>query len=55
MTEVVHLRCDRCELDTINDDLSPPKGWARVMIDLCFMHFCPTCWQKMLALTKVEQ
>lgn len=54
MTEVIHLRCDRCDVDAVNSHLHQPKGWARVSIDLHMLHFCPTCWRDMLALAKVE-
>lgn len=55
MTEVVHLRCDRCEVDVISDAMTAPKGWARIMVDLHLLHYCPVCWQKMLTPAKEAQ
>ena len=45
MTEVFHLRCDRCGKEEPGDDLHQPKGWARVAVDLKHYHYCPECWQ----------
>ena len=41
MTEVFHLRCDRCGKEEPGDDLHQPKGWARVAVDLKTLPLLP--------------
>jgi hypothetical protein len=47
MTEIVHLKCDRCGAEEADADACPAKGWAYVSAELHRFHFCPECWRKM--------
>ena len=48
MTELRHLRCDRCDVDVIADDRMQEREWARCMIGLEKIDFCPACWRTIL-------
>lgn len=49
MTEIRHLRCDRCDVDLVVDSRhirsDAERGWAHCMIGLERLDFCPTCWR----------
>jgi hypothetical protein len=57
MTEVSHLRCDRCDRDVITDlfDKDRERGWAHCRIELMHFDFCPSCWKAILELANVEK
>jgi len=59
MTEMRHLRCDRCDDDiVIRSDrvlADSERGWVYVMGGgLERYDFCPNCWREMLELAKVQ-
>ena len=55
MTEVKHLRCDRCNDDILIVSGKTPtiaeRGWVQVWrsADLSRLDFCPNCWSLILA------
>jgi hypothetical protein len=50
MTEITHLRCDRCSRDVAfdNQSLRREKGWVRCRVDLDGIDFCPACWKAIM-------
>lgn len=57
MSEISHLRCDRCDLDIIVDQRSlmserASRDWARCMVGFDNYDFCPSCWHAMLTFAK---
>lgn len=53
MAEIIHLCCDRCGLDVIDDSrFGYAKGWANCHADLVRFNFCPACWQAILEFIK---
>lgn len=53
MSEIRHLRCDRCDVDIIIDPRSfdekaTGRDWARCMVALDSYDFCPNCWRDIL-------
>jgi hypothetical protein len=56
MTQIIHLRCDRCGKDAAHDrqKLSRQTGWANCMVGFATYDFCPSCWKDMLARANVE-
>jgi hypothetical protein len=56
MTEVIHIRCNRCELDVISDTgFSLMRGWTHCQIDLDKLDFCPSCWKEIMKSAKLEK
>lgn len=51
MTEIRHLRCDRCDIDIIlnSRDRLPEHGWVYCMAGLDRYDFCPSCWKETMA------
>ena len=49
MTEIVHLRCDRCDVDVVLDSRrlmsDNERSWVRCSIGLERLDFCPACWR----------
>jgi hypothetical protein len=56
VTQIIHLRCDRCGKDMAYKTDSPPRGreWAQCRAGWRTMDFCPDCWKAMLKLAEVE-
>jgi hypothetical protein len=57
MTEITHVRCDRCGKDTVLHLEFPIRdklGWAHCIIQFQTLDFCPSCWQEILTLAKVK-
>jgi hypothetical protein len=58
MTEMRHLRCDRCDddilvrADTYSD---ADKDWASCRSHLTKFDFCPRCWAQILELAGVKR
>jgi hypothetical protein len=58
MTEIIHIRCDRC-----GDDAASEKGfiegWVHCRVgSLSSVDFCPSCWKTIMELndqTKTEK
>ena len=53
MTEIRHLRCDRCDDDIVIDSRrslsDTERGWVQVLArDLERHDFCPNCWHAIL-------
>jgi hypothetical protein len=47
MTEMRHLRCDRCTDDILirtGSAFSSKHGWARCQVGVKFFDLCPNCW-----------
>ena len=59
MTEIRHIRCDRCDFDVVVDYSKPRSvnedDWADVRIGLKHTNFCPECWKIMCKLAGVKQ
>jgi hypothetical protein len=47
MTEIVHMRCDRCGEDTVSE-VGYIEGWALCRVNLKRHDFCPACWKAIM-------
>lgn len=59
MTEIKHLRCDRCGRDMIVDDRSRLLGeaarlWAHCTAHLDDYDYCPLCWKEIMEFIKTD-
>ena len=50
MSELKHLRCDRCTDDEVFDPFDSKRffnegGWARVEVGSQYFDICPNCWK----------
>lgn len=58
MTEIKHLRCDRCG-DNMTVDRSlmlseTARLWTHCTVNLNDYDFCPRCWKEILKLANVD-
>ena len=54
MSELKHLRCDRCtEEEVFDPDKDAERflygnGWARIQVGSQYFDLCPNCWNAIL-------
>jgi hypothetical protein len=58
MTEMRHLRCDRCDVDIVVSSArlhtDAERGWVNCRVDLKSYDFCSSCWKEMMTLANVK-
>jgi hypothetical protein len=58
MSTITHMRCDRCDKDVLYDSRGTylrQSGWMQCHVDFDTLDFCPSCWDEIMRLAKMER